>query len=73
MQHTTSGMLCDQLHGWYQQQGSFIFLFVCFQTSCNVMAVMAPPMEMKPVALLRVTCMLGRLELNSNAYVLDLG
>lgn len=49
MQDTPSGMLCDQLHGWYQQQGSFIFLFVFSisylfsdQLQCEV-AVLAPP------------------------------
>lgn len=42
MQDTTSGMLCDQLHGWYQQQGSF--LFACLFShllQCEV-AVLAP-------------------------------
>lgn len=72
MQDTTSGMLWDQLHGWYQQQGSF--LFVCFHTSCNVKWLYwLHQLEKKPVALLRVTCMLGTLELNSNSQALDLG
>lgn len=60
MQDTTSGMLCDQLHRWYQQQGSFIFCLFSDQFQCEV-AIMASPTGEGPVALLSVTCMLGTL------------
>lgn len=42
MQDTTSWMLCDQLHGRYKQQSSFIFCLFSDLLQWEV-AVLAPP------------------------------